>query len=137
MKLIAFQDKVKDFLTFLEVEKNVSRNTLRAYNTDLKQLVVFWTKIQQNEKGVLIQFNEVVRRYVLALFYKKISKATLARKLSCLKSFAMFLRSIGIKLVLNCKAPKLDKKLPTILSVDEIFYLLDSVKNEEMPTRFP
>lgn len=137
VKVDAFQDKIKDFLTFLEVEKNVSNHTLRAYAADLRQVVVFWQKIQQNEKNIILSFDEVIRRYILSLFYKKISKATLARKLSCLKSFASFLRSLGIKLILHFKAPKLDKKLPGTLSVDEIFYLLDSVKNEDMSTKFP
>jgi len=132
-----FKDKIKDFLTFLEVEKNVSNHTLRAYKADLNQLVSFWQKLVIKEKALKHSFSKVVRRYIVSLFYKQIAKTTLARKLSCVRSFCLFLQSFGIKINLNFKSPRIDKKLPIILSVDEIFYLLDSVKNEDLPTKFP
>jgi len=137
LNLSKFKEKIKDFLSFLEVEKNVSPNTLRAYQSDLGQLVKFWKNIETKEVKIKISFDKVIRRYILSLFYKKIAKTTLARKISCIRSFTLFLKSIGIKLSLNFKAPRIDKKLPVTLSVDEIFYLLDGVKIEELPTSFP
>ena len=71
MKLKTFKDRIKDFLTFLEVEKNVSIHTLRAYQADLSQVVKFWLKIQQKEKTIKHSFEEVIRRYIVSLFYKK------------------------------------------------------------------
>ncbi len=136
MDLKTFKNRIKDYLVFLEIEKNVSVHTLRAYQMDLFQLVKFWEKAKSKENGIVLSFDQVMRRYVVSLFYKKIAKTTLARKLSSIRSFALFLRSNGIKLTLNFKSPRLDKKLPTTLSVDEIFYLLDSIKNEDLPTRF-
>ncbi|MCG2756788.1 site-specific integrase [Candidatus Dependentiae bacterium] len=44
MNLSEFTNKINDFLSFLEVEKNVSTNTLRAYQADLNQLIDFWNK---------------------------------------------------------------------------------------------
>ena len=137
MDLKSFKNNIKDFLTFLEVEKNSSQHTIRAYYADLHQLINFWSRIKIKEKGVSYSFDNIVRRYIVSLFYKKIAKTTLARKLSCLKSFAFFLKSVGINLSINFKTPRLDKKLPGTLSVDEIFYLLDSIKNDELPTKFP
>jgi site-specific recombinase XerD len=78
-----------------------------------------------------------MQRYIVSLFYKKISKTTLARKFSCLRSFQTFLQAQGIDLKINIKNPRIDRKLPIILSVDEIFFLLDDIKNEDLPTRFP
>ena len=137
MDFQTFKNKIKDFLTFLEVEKNVSQHTLRAYKADLNQLIRFWSNAISKENCIKDSFDRIVRRYVVSLFYEKIAKTTLARKLSCLRSFQQFLKSVGIKLSLNVKSPRLDKKLPSTLSVDEIFYLLDSIKNEDLPTRFP
>lgn len=137
MDFQTFKNKVKDFLTFLEVEKNVSQHTLRAYNADLNLLIKFWNKAILKESNIKHSFDRIIRRYVVSLFYEKIAKTTLARKLSCLRSFQQFLKSVGVKLNLNVKSPRLDKKLPSTLSVDEIFYLLDSIKNEDLPTRFP
>jgi len=132
-----FKEKTKDFLAFLEVEKNVSNHTLRAYQSDLDQLTEFWEQISIKEKNELHGFDRIVRRYAVSLFYKKLSKTSLARKLSCLRSFQRFLESVGIKLSINFKSPRLDKKLPSTLTVDEIFYLLDSIKNEHLPTKYP
>ncbi|MFC1895015.1 site-specific tyrosine recombinase/integron integrase [Candidatus Dependentiae bacterium] len=137
MNLNLLKNKIKDFLVFLEVEKNSSEHTLRAYKADLQQVISFWEGISIKEKNRKYSLDTILRRYILSLFYKKISKATLARKLSCLRSFAFFMRSNGIKLNINFKAPRLDKKLPVILSVDEIFYLLDTLKNDDLPTKLP
>jgi site-specific recombinase XerD len=135
--LKTFKSKINDFLTFLEVEKNSSVHTLRAYRADLGQLVKFWEGLKVKEKGVPHSFDRIMRRYIVSLFYKKMGKPTLARKLSCMRSFAHFLRSVGIKMNINFKSPRLDRKLPSTLSVDEIFFLLDSLKNEELPTKYP
>lgn len=137
MNLNFLKEKITDFSTFLEVEKNCSPNTLRAYKIDLKQLVEFWQRIASKEKELKNSFDKVLRRYIVFLFYKKMSKASLARKISCFRSFQMFLGSNGIKININFKSPKIERKLPTILTVDEIFYLLDSVKNDDLPTKYP
>lgn len=129
--------KITDFLAFLEVEKNCSKHTLRAYESDLGQLVTFWQEADKREPQVKYGFDTILRRYIVALFYKKLSKTSLARKLSCLRSFQQFLQGQGVPLSMAIKTPRLDRKLPITLSVDEIFFLLDTIKEEDLPTRFP
>ncbi|MCK4265097.1 tyrosine-type recombinase/integrase [Candidatus Babeliales bacterium] len=137
MKLKQLETKLKEWFTFLEVERNLSEYTVRAYKGDSTQLVNFWKKILEEKDGKNIVFGRVVERYVLSLFYKKSSKRTLARKLSCLRSFSNFLRGQGINLKINVKSPRLDRKLPVILSVDEISYLLDRLKPKDLPSKYP
>ncbi len=137
MEREAFEEKLKEWLLFLEVEKNVSPHTLDAYTSDMHQLLSFWQRIITEEPSIPHAFDQIIRRYVVALFYKKTAKTTLARKLSCLRSFHRYLGTQGIHFTLNIKSPRPEKKLPIILSVDEIFYLLDSVKNKDLPTKFP
>lgn len=132
-----FSKYINDFLTFLEVEKNVSSLTLKAYSSDLTQLYDFWKKSLKKNKLKYSSFNDVVRRFILVIFYKKQAKTTLARKLSTLRSFSKFLISMNRKIKFDFKTPKIDKKLPITLSVDEIFYLLDKVKIDDLPTKFP
>jgi site-specific recombinase XerD len=131
------QSKIKDFIAFLEVEKNASAHTIRAYKSDLAQLLDFWKEIAKRDKVMAQSFEQVVRRYIVSIFYKKISKTSLARKLSCLRSFQQYLQSQGINLPLTIKSPRLDRKLPNTLTVDEIFYLLDSIKEKDLPTPYP
>ena len=132
-----FSNKIDEFLEFLEVEKNVSQHTLRAYNGDLRRLVVFWDRMSIKDLKGVQSFDKIIRRYVLSLFYQKTAKATLARKLSCIRSFVKFLSDQGIKIKLNIKSPRLDRKLPKILTIEEVSYLLDRVRNEDLPSRFP
>ncbi len=78
-----------------------------------------------------------MQRYVVALFYKKLSKSSLARKLSCLRSFKKYLHGEGIDLPLSVKSPRIDKKLPPTLSEQEVGHLLDGVTDEQLQSPFP
>ena len=137
MNLKAFNEHLTDWLTFLEVEKNVSIHTLLAYKRDMGQLTTFWEKLEREEPNVPHPFDGIIRRYVMTLFYKKVAASTLARKLSCIRSMQKYLAGQGITFTFNIKAPRQEKRLPVVLSVDEIFYLLDDVKSGDLPTKYP
>ena len=136
MTLAEFIEKKEQFLIYLDVEKNVALNTYRAYQGDLNQFITFWQGLPAEEQKVL-SLRQVIERYLVSLFYKKIDKATIARKFSCFKSFEKYLYTGGIKIDLKLKRPRLDKKLPVYLSVDEIFHLLDATNDAELPTKHP
>jgi len=136
MKLSEFKEKKEEFLTYLQIERNLSEHTLRAYNNDLQQFITFWKQLSPDDK-LHLSFRRTIERYLVSLFYQKIDKSSIARKFSCFKSFEKFLKSFGIKLNLQLKRPRLDKKIPIYLSVDEIFHLLDEINNEQLPTRYP
>ena len=137
MNSAVFKQKIVDFLAFLEQEKNVSRHTLRAYRADLAQFISFWERIEIAGPAASAAPDYVMRRFIVSLFYEKMTKATLARKLSCMRSFAAYLKTQGIMLDVSVKTPRQEKRLPATLSVDEITYLLDQVKIEELPSRYP
>jgi integrase/recombinase XerC len=131
------KEKITQFLTFLAEEKNVSHNTVRAYRADLAQFTSFWERLLTQGPKEAVTPEYVVRRYVVALFYEKMCKTTLARKLSCLRSFSAYLKDQGITLEVNVKPPKIERRLPVTLTVDEMTYLLDEVKVEELPSKHP
>ena len=136
MNIALFTIKKDEFLTYLQVERNLSMHTLRAYEGDLRQFISFWNNsVQQDIK--YLSLRQIIERYLVSLFYKKIDKSSIARKFSCFKSFEKFLLTHGIKLNLDLKRPRLDKKLPIYLSIDEITHLLDTVPHDELPTRYP
>lgn len=136
MELTQFIEKKNEFLTFLSIAKNCSDHTQRAYTTDLDQFVTFWQKLTDQEQNNL-SLKNIIERYLVSLFYKKISKASIARKLSCFKSFDRFLRTQGIQLDISMQRPRIEKKLPIYLSVEEIFYLLDNISDQTLPTKRP
>jgi site-specific recombinase XerD len=49
MKLKEFQEHVDEFLTHLQVERNLSEHTIRAYTLDLKNFIIFWKHLLQSE----------------------------------------------------------------------------------------
>ncbi len=136
MKINEFEQQLKAFITYLEVERNLSDHTLRAYYSDLSQYLTFWRELPEDEQKYL-GMRQVIERYLIHLFYKKIDKASIARKFSCFKSFERFLHTVGIELNLKLTRPRLDKKLPVFLSVDEVFHLLDKVDDADLPSKFP
>jgi len=136
MTIKQFEKNRKDFLRYLSVEKNLSLHTQRAYNSDLKQFTEFWDNLNKEDKKRL-GFRQIIERFLVSLFYKKIDKSSIARKFSCFKSFERFLQTQGIKLSLKLTRPRLDKKLPIYLSEKEINHLLDNVKHEELTTKRP
>jgi site-specific recombinase XerD len=136
MKKEEFEQHTNAFLLYLKVERNLSEHTLRAYFLDLNQFIVFWTALPEYDVKNL-GLRQIVERYLVSLFYKKINKSSIARKFSCFTSFERFLKNRGTDLNLNLKRPRIDKKLPIYFSVDEIFHLLDTIKNEALPTSHP
>ncbi len=137
MLLFEFTEKIEKFISFLTIEKNVSHHTIRAYRTDLKQFTEFWEQSITPAEQTQLSLRQIIERYLVSLFYKKIDKSSIARKFSCFKSFERYLEQEGIYLKLHLKRPRLDKKLPVYLSVEEISHLLDAVKDTELPTRYP
>lgn len=85
----------------------------------------------------VLALRQIIERHLVSLFYKKIDKSSIARKFSCFKSFERFLRTQGIVLNLKLQRPRLDKKLPIYLSIDEINYLLDNIPIKDLHTKKP
>ncbi len=136
MQLKEFQEKKDEFLAYIKVERNLAHNTQRSYAGDLNQFVIFWDSLSKEEKKNL-SLRQIIERYLVSLFYKKIDKTSIARKFSCFTSFEKFLRTQGIELSLQLTRPRLDKKLPIYLSIEEITHILDDVNPEDLPSKRP
>lgn len=136
MNIETFKEKKDEFITHITVEKNLSVHTYKAYKSDLDQFYIFWKKIIPS-CPIEIPIGQVIERFLVSLYHKKINKNSIARKISCFQSFTKFCKSQGITLNLHLTRPHLDKKLPEYLSIDEITYILDKVNPEDLSTRRP
>lgn len=136
INLKVFKKKASDFITHLQVEKNLSEHTLRAYKSDLEQFTNFWDKINTKEKQE-IPITRALERFLILMHNEKINKSTIARKVSCIKSLQRYLNTNGFELKLNITRPKTAKKLPVYLSVDEILHLLNDLDAKDLPTKKP
>ena len=129
-------EKKADFLVYVQVERNLTANTYKSYSSDLHQFFSFWEKCNADTKED-ISIKSALERFLIHLFHKKTQKSSIARKMSCFTSFERFLKSCGIEINLRLTRPSIEKKLPTYLTVDEIFYLLDTVQDQDLPSARP
>jgi integrase/recombinase XerC len=136
MDRTTFITKKNEFLQQLTMERNLSQHTIRAYTADLNQCIQFWETLPHDDQQHL-SVRHIIERYLMVLFYKKLHKSTIARKFSCLRSFELFLAKQGIMLNLKLKRPRVEKKLPVYLTIDEMFHLLDKIEDDALPTQFP
>jgi integrase/recombinase XerC len=127
---IMLEAYIKQFEQYLRIEKNASEHTCRNYLLDVREFDGFLAeKGPSYVSGVASIDNLTIRAY-LGLLAKQNKKSSQARKLSCLRTFFKFLVREGVitdNPAAAVRTPKLEKYLPTHLTVDEAFALLDSV----------
>lgn len=137
MTIQEFESYATEFLAHLGTERNLSKHTVRAYGSDLRHFIYFWKEQLSLADQQHLEIRQILERYLVSLYYHNINKQTIARKYSCFTSFTRYIKKKGITLNLSLKRPRIDKKLPVYLSVDEIFHVLDTVPDHELPTKFP
>lgn len=121
---------IRNFLHFLETQQGVSPHTLRAYEGDLTDWSVDLKKRGfQDIEGLDQRLEATQIRSYLSTLYDSHARASLCRRLSGIRSFLRFLRrrkwvrrDIGILV----PSPKLEKKLPRFLKIEEIRELIEA-----------
>ena len=119
---------LKDFEYYLKNEKGSSKNTINSYLTDLNQYSVFLEKYHSITKPKFIDKSHI--EGFIRSMKKTVSSKSLARKLTAIKSFHHFLlieKEVEADVAKGFSAPKVEKSLPQVLSVDEVVSILDQV----------
>ncbi len=121
------QEVFNKYINYLEAERNASPYTVRNYTTDLLDFFQFLTT-----KGVgsLKEVDRhVLRDYLSHLMEQGRVKASTARKLSAIRSFYKYLlreRMVAANPIATTASPKLDRRLPSFLTQEEIEQLLEA-----------
>ena len=115
------------YTRYLEAERHASPYTVRNYTRDLRHFIEYLN----SEK--VSTFDEVerqlLRRYISFLQGKGYEKTSISRKLSALRSFYNYLIQrdlISVNPLMAVSSPKLDKKLPSFLSGEEVVRMLET-----------
>jgi len=125
--------QIDGFLHYLETEKDCSDNTISAYQNDLTQFLEFAqgtvSSWQDMDKANLVAYIQLLRK-------KQYASSTVARKVAAVKSFFHFM--LDQKLLeddptATLDSPKVKKRLPKILSPDDIEALLAQPNNSHDP----
>jgi integrase/recombinase XerD len=113
-----------EFIKFLQFEKGLSKNTISAYKNDLLQYFSFLKKINKTIHNVS---SDDLTEFLWQLKQQNLRPNSIYRKASCVTQFHKFLVSENVTInnpVEGMMRPKLQRKLPTVLTVEEVDKLL-------------
>lgn len=126
------QNEIGDFLDYLTFERNVSPNTIIAYRDDLESFIGFLCNDYLTMGRDQLDFRRVdhltVRSYLAHLSRRKLSRATVARHLSALRTFFKYLvreEIVEANPARSVTTPKREKHLPAVLQTSDVALLLE------------
>lgn len=127
------QRYVEKFVRYLEIEREASRHTILNYKVDLKRFGFFLGEKELEKVDYLL-----IRQFLAYMKQKKLSRASIARSLSALRSFFKFLVREGLlknNPLSGIATPKKEKRLPVFMQEDEITRLLEAPPDNLMGQR--
>ncbi|KGR79609.1 site-specific tyrosine recombinase XerD [Ureibacillus manganicus] len=126
MKVKHSKDALLDYIHFLQVERQLSKNTLASYRRDLESYIEHLHKVQEIEN-----LSEVSRSNILLhledLRTNGIAARSIARHISAIRSFHQFLlreKVTDSDPTIHLDMPQIDQKLPRVLTIEEIDALI-------------
>lgn len=125
-----WEHEIIEYKNFLKLERSLSDNSVSAYVNDINKLTSFLKS--ENKESIKCSDidSKIIREFVGYIYNLGISSYSQARIISGIKSFFNYLL-IEEKIKLNptqlIESPKLDKKLPDTLNLDEIENILSSI----------
>lgn len=133
------EDAIRAFVTFLDVERGASPETIRAYQSDLRQFLSFARTLSPTDAMPLTPERvdpATIRDYLAWLDRKREKKSSMARKLASLRSFYRFLARegrTGQNPAVEVRTPKQAEPLPRVLSKDDANALMEFPDSEDGP----
>ena len=126
---MGWDKELKDYRYYLKLEKKLSDNTVRAYLHDLSQIADYMEREFSIAEPELVTAGQI-EMFLSHLYDTGVEKATQARVLSGIKSFFNYLMLNDRIEALPTEfidAPKIGRKLPDVLSFDEVNAIIGSV----------
>lgn len=123
------KEVINEYIEYLKNTKKLSENTLQAYKRDMNK---FEKYLSENEKEYKLQTTEDIKMYINTMDKKP---STVSRSLATLRSFYSYLiktKQIQKDPTIIVEAPKIEKKLPTILNASEIELLLSQPQTDDL-----
>ena len=130
----AFQHPIEDYIHFIQVERQLADNTLQSYRRDLQSYAKHLANEQQLASFEIVQ-REHILIYLQSMRAKGKSARTVARQISSIRSFHQFMLREKITQsdpTVHLEMPVVEKKLPEILSIEQIDALI-AAPNTEKP----
>jgi integrase/recombinase XerD len=122
---------LKEYQYYLRISKGLAENTITSYIGDLSEYVAFIDKNYALSTPRDITKTHI-RNFIQRLKRKEEAASSISRKISAIRSFHRFLlqeREVDENVASSIHLPKKEKKLPTVLSVDEVTTLIAQTNN--------
>lgn len=120
------EQAIEQFITYLHNVKKTSANTEMSYRRDLKKVAAF---LSTNGLTDLVNVKEAdLKSYIVFMNEQHFAAATVSRNIASIKAFFHFLNQekiIDRDISEGLKAPKIEKKMPEILTTQEVVRLLE------------
>jgi len=117
---------LRQFIEYLEIEKNASQYTIQFYKADIE---TFFQFLRREEATSLRDVDyRVIRIFLTELYEKQLSRTTVSRTISCLRSFYTFLERSKVvhnNPFMHISLPKQKTKLPSFFYEEEIAQLFN------------
>lgn len=126
------EKQIKLFLEFLQNDKKLSNNTLQSYERDILQYQEY---VEENRINYAKVDQSDLKRYLDHLSEIGKKPSTISRNLATIRSFYQFLlrnRKVKNDPTANLQAPKIEKRVPNILTSQEVELLLEQPKNVDL-----
>lgn len=127
------QEYIDRFSDYLKYQRNASRHTLRNYISDLDQFYDYLCpRAPDGARGELnmSQIDHItIREYMATLYQAKRKKTSISRKLATLRTFFRFLcreQIVEINPARLVSSPRLEKRLPKVISIDEVIQFIET-----------
>jgi integrase/recombinase XerC len=124
--------EIGDFLDYLTYERNVSINTIEAYRDDLESFITFlsndYFSLGRDQLDLRRTDHLTIRAYLAHLGRRKLSRSSMARHLSTLRSFFKYLMREGVVEANPARAvatPKREKHLPSVMQPADVALLIE------------
>lgn len=122
------EDYIKNFLNYNFIERGLSKNTIDSYERDLTNYVAYLKKDEQ-----ITNVNDITRQMIMnyLFFLEDLGRAntTIARTVSAIRNFHQYLireKYADTDPSVHIEQPKKEKRLPDILTLDEVSAILDA-----------
>ncbi len=123
--------EVQQFISYLHNVKQTSQNTELSYKRDLAKVCHFLA--QRGITSVSAIKADDLKDYIKDLEGQKLAAATVSRNIASIKAFCQYMLAegkISSDVSQNLKAPKIEKKVPEILTMDEVAALLEQTEGD-------
>lgn len=120
------EQAIDQFVAYLHNIKETSTNTELSYRRDLKKVIVFLHARNLTEWVDVSE--EALKDYITSMGEQHFAAATISRNIASIKALFHFMAQEGIvkkDITDGLKAPKIEKKIPEILTMDEVIRLLE------------